>query len=161
MMLEHEIATCSRQCAVTGRMFARGECYYSELLVDSGATVRRDVSAAQWRGPSAGCIAWWKAHMPEGDGARPKLAPQDVLLDLFADLAERPDEAEFRYLLGLLLIRRKLVKLDGTRRDSSGELLLLDCPRRNQQWELRAVVPGPHHLEQLQQRMVELLYGGQ
>lgn len=161
MLLEHEIAHCSRQCAVTGRAFARGETYYSELAVANHVTVRRDVSAAEWRGPAEGAIAWWRARMPEDEGGKPKLAPQDVLLDLFAQLAERPEEAEFRYLLGLLLVRRRLLRLDETRRDARGERLVLGCPRRSEQFELPVTPPPAERTDELQQRIVQLLYGGE
>ena len=123
--------------------------------------MRRDIAAEEWRGPVEGSIAWWKARVPLGDTSKPKLAPQDVLLNLFAELADRPDEAEFRYVLGLLLIRRRVLKLEETRRDAQGELLILDCPRREEQYELRATTPDPTQTEQLQQRMIELLYGGE
>jgi hypothetical protein len=82
-------------------------------------------------------------------------------LNLFAELTDRSDEADFRYVLGLLLIRRRILKLEETRRDAEGELLVLDCPRRNEQFELRATTPDPTQTEQLQQRMIELLYGGE
>ena len=73
----------------------------------------------------------------------------------------QPDEAEFRYVLGLLLIRRRILKLDETRRDATGEIMVLECPRRNETYELRATTPDPTQTEQLQQRMIELLYGGE
>ena len=99
--------------------------------------------------------------MPLGESSKSKLAPQDVLLNLFVELADRPDEAEFRYVLGLLLIRRRILKLEETRRSAQGEVLILDCPRREEQYELRATTPDPTQTEQLQQRMIELLYGGE
>src|SRR5690606_25667207 len=129
--------------------------YFSELLVDNGATIRRDVSAAEWRGPTEGAIAWWRAQAPDANNGKPKLAPHDVLLNLFAELADRSDEVEFRYLLGLLLIRRKLVKLEDTRRDEQGETMILDCPRRNEQFELLVAEPNAERTEALQQRMVD------
>jgi len=160
MLLDFEVTHCSRQCAATGRTFAPGETYFSTLHIEQGAPVRRDYAAGEWRGPAEGAIAWWKARV-DNDSSKPKLAPQDVLLNLFAELADRPDEAEFRYVLGLLLIRRRIVKLDETRRDAAGELLILDCPRRNEQYELRVATPDPERTQQLQQRLVELLYGGE
>jgi hypothetical protein len=64
-------------------------------------------------------------------------------------------------VLGLLLVRRRIVKLDETRRDEQGEVMVLECPRRNEQYELRVAMPDPERTEQLQQRMIELLYGGE
>jgi hypothetical protein len=161
MLLDFEVTHCSRQCAASGRTLAPGETYFSTLHMESGAPVRRDYSAAQWRGPVEGAIAWWKARTADNDSSKPKLAPQDVLLNLFTELADRPEEAEFRYVLGLLLVRRRIVKLDETRRDEQGEVMVLECPRRNEQYELRVATPEPERTEQLQQRMIELLYGGE
>jgi hypothetical protein len=160
MLFDVEVTPCSRQCAATGRTFAAGETYFSTLHIESGAPVRRDYSAAEWRGPAEGVIAWWKSRLAD-DSAKLKLAPQDVLLNLFVELAGRPDEADFRYVLGLLLIRRRILKLDETRRDAAGEVLVLDCPRRDEQYELPVANPDLQRTEALQQRMVELLYGGE
>lgn len=160
MLLDFEITHCSRQCSASGRTLAPGETYFSTLHMENGAPVRRDYSAAQWRGATDGVLAWWKSRAANNDSSKPKLAPQDVLLNLFAELANRPNDVEFRYVLGLLLVRRRIVKLDETRRDEQGELLVLDCPRRNEQYELRVATPDPARTEQLQQRMIELLYGG-
>jgi hypothetical protein len=159
MLLDFEITHCSRQCAATGRTFAPGETYFSTLHMEGGSPVRRDFAAAEWRGPAEGALAWWKARMPDNDSSKPKLAPQDVLLNLFTELADRPDEAEFRYLLGLLLIRRRIVKLEETQRDAEGEVLILECPRRDEQYQLRVAAPAPERTDVLQQRMIELLYG--
>jgi len=160
MLLDFEVTHCSRQCAATGRTFVPGETYFSTLHIERGTPLRRDFAADQWRGPTDGAIAWWKSRTPDNDSSKPKLAPQDVLLNLFTELEDRPDEAEFRYVLALLLLRRRIVKLDETRRDAYGETLVLDCPRRNEQYELRVATPDPERTELLQQRMIELLYGG-
>jgi hypothetical protein len=159
-LIEFEVTHCSRQCAASGRTFAPGETYFSTLHIEASSPVRRDFSADEWRGPTEGTIAWWKARVPAGD-AKAKLAPHDVLLNLFAELGDRPEEAEFRYVLGLLLIRRRILKLEETKRDDVGEILVLECPRRDEQYELRAKTPDATQTEQLQQRMIELLYGGE
>jgi hypothetical protein len=158
MLLEFEISHCTRVCAVTGRTFAPGETYFSTLHSNGGEIVRKDYSATEWRGPDDNSVAWWKSRVEQG--ARPKLAPQDVLLNLFSEMAGRPEDAEFRYVLGLLLVRRRLLKLEETRRVDGAEILILDCPRRNEQYELPMATPEGERLEQIQQRMVELLYGG-
>jgi len=160
MLLDFEITHCSRQCAASGRTFAPGETYFSTLHMESGSPVRRDYAASEWRGPGEGMFAWWKSRVGESDSSKPKLAPQDVLLNLFNELASQPGEAEFRYVLALLLMRRRIVKLEETRRDEHGETLVVNCPRRDEQYEVRVATPSAERAEQLQQRLVELLYGG-
>jgi hypothetical protein len=159
MLLDFEITSCSRQCAISGRTFAPGEPYFSTLSCDGAETVRRDYAADQWHAPPESVIAWWRSRMPEADG-RPKLAPQDVLINLFIDLAEQPQEACFRYVLGLLLVRRRIMKLEETRTEIDGAVMVLDCPRRQEQYELRVAPPEAEDVETIQRRLVELLYGG-
>jgi hypothetical protein len=161
MLLDSEVAGFSRCCAATGRSFAPGETYFSTLSFDKGETVRRDLSAEAWTGPPTETVAWWKSRVPDAAAAKPQLAPRDVLLDLFARLAEQPAEAAFRYVLGLLLTRRKLLKLHETRSGPLGDVMALDCPSRDEQFELLVVEPAADEADRIEQRLVELLSSGQ
>ncbi len=161
MLLDFEITHCSRQCAASGRTIAPGETYFSTLHMDGASPVRRDYAASEWRGPADGVFAWWKSRADDHDSSKPKLAPQDVHLNLFNELASQPGEAEFRYVLGLLLMRRRIVKLEESRRDEQGEVLIVNCPRRDEQYEIRVATLDAARTEQLQQRLVQLLYGGE
>jgi hypothetical protein len=60
----------------------------------------------------------------------------------------------------LLLLRRRMLKLEETRSDDDGAVMVLDCPRRDEQYELRVAPPEAEQVEAIQQRMIELLYGG-
>jgi hypothetical protein len=159
MLLDFEIANCTRRCAIGGRALAPGESYYSTLHMERGVAVRRDYAAEAWTGPPADALAWWQSHVDDG-AARPQLAPNDVLLNLFAALAEEPAEAEFRYVLGLLLLRRRLLRIASARHEAGGEALILDCPRREEQFELRVATPSPERSAELEQRLGELVFGG-
>lgn len=161
MLVDFDVAHCSRRCTVSGRTLSAGESYFSTLHIEHGVPVRRDFAADAWRGVDEGAVAWWRSRVPEGAEDRPKLAPSDVLLNLFAELADAPTEMEFRYVLGLLLLRRKLVKLEGNHRDVLGELMTLECPRRDERFELRVAAPSTERAAELEQRLIELLYGGE
>jgi hypothetical protein len=160
MLLDYEIANCTRRCAATGRALAPGENYWATLHMERGAPVRRDYALDAWQGAPADAIAWWRSQLEGGDGARAKLAPQDVLLNLLAALADEPAETEFRYVLGLLLLRRRLVKLVDTVTVGAEQTLTLDCPRREEQFQLRVAMPAAERQAELERRLVELVYGG-
>lgn len=159
MLLDFEIAGCTRRCAATGRALAAGENYWSTLHLERGAPVRRDYAVEAWPGPPADAIAWWRSQLDGGGTARAGLAPQDVLLNLFAALADEPAETEFRYVLGLLLLRRRLVKHVESTHDGDGQTLLLDCPRREEQFQLRVASPSPERVAELERQLTELVYG--
>ncbi len=167
MLLDFEVRTCSRLCAQTGKTLAPGEVYFSVLAIppkedESGeetGTVRRDYGAESWQGPPKGCLGWWRSRVPVKD-AKPKLAPAEVMLNLFTALDKKPEDAQFRYLLGLLLIRRRVLRRDESIKNEAGqEVLVLFAPRRDQRYELVVDQPNQEQAEQIQQRMIDLLYG--
>lgn len=147
-------------CAATESAIEPGEAYYSVLQIRGGETVRIDYRADAWNGPPENCLGWWRSRVPTTDGAKARLAPRDVLLNLFAKLAELPDELEFRYVLALVLLRRRILRLEDSQTDRLGcESMTLSCPQRDQHFDVQVVVPNQQRAKQLQQRLVELLYG--
>ncbi len=158
MLLDVEISNCTRRCAASDRPLAPGEEYFSTLILETGAPVRRDFAADAWHGPPEGVVAWWRSRMD--GGAKARLAPHEVLVNLFAALADQPGEIEFRYVLGLLLVRRKVLKLVEGDGAAPAERMLLECPRRGEQFELLVAVPDSSRTAELDARMTNLLYGG-
>ncbi len=122
--------------------------------------VRRDFCVAAWQGPPPACVAWWRSRIPSKDDNQPRLAPTDVMLNLFEALEDRPQELEFRYLLGLLLLRRKVVRYEESRKDDQGrEVIALHCQKRLKEYELLVANPPADQALKLQQQMFDLLYG--
>lgn len=168
MLLDFEVRTCSRSCAETGKELQPGEVYFSVLSVQEKGqeteTVRRDFSVEAWSGPSETCLGWWRSRVPVKE-EKPKLAPTEVMLNLFTALADRPaaikpEDRQFRYLLGLLLIRRRVLRREDSIHNKAGkEVLMLSAPRRDEQYELMVDEPNQEQAVQIQQRMIDLLYG--
>jgi len=161
MLLDFEVRNCSRVCASTGRALEPGDVYFSVLEVHGAELSRSDYCAEAWKRPPETCLGWWRSRVPTKDDAQPQLAPVDVLINLFVALAERPDDAPFRYLLALLLLRRRVLRREDVQRDAQDqETWLLYCPRRRERFELAVAEPNEQDAERLQQRMIDLLYGG-
>lgn len=114
------------KCAATGRVIAAGEEYIAALFEsEDGSTLERhDYSMDAWRagkrrGPAGRMYGAWKAVMPAPNESRQLLVDDESLMDLLEQLSEasEPARISFRYILALLLMRRKLLKYEGTRRD--------------------------------------------
>lgn len=156
--MDFEIQRCSRQCSKSGRLIEPGEEYYSTLINESGAVVRRDFATESWDGPPESHVGWWKARLPGGKPRKPTWAPNDVMLQLFNELEEQPDQADTRFVLSLLLIRRRVMRLDGYEKDSDGrEVALLHCPRQSADYRIPSVVPSPERKQAIQDQLAELL----
>ncbi len=163
--LGFELRSCSRSCAATARSLNPGEMYFSVLEASDNDFLRRDYCVEAWQGPPAECVGWWRSRIPTKDDNQPRLAPTDVMLNLFEALENRPNELEFRYLLGLLLLRRKVVRResflreDESRDDEGREVISLHCVRRQKDYELVVAEPAADQAMKLQQQMFDLLYG--
>jgi hypothetical protein len=92
---------------------------------DEETLIRNDISAQAWQGPPEGTLGWWKSRMPEAGARKLKLAPDAVLVDLLRQSSEvivaegeqvaKPMAAPgltgpLRYLLALMLLRRRLIQ---------------------------------------------------
>lgn len=156
--MDYEVDRFSRHCTQTGRELAPGEWYYSVLVAEGAALKRLDYAGEAWHGPPAECLAWWKAQIPEPKAARKHWAPNEVMLHFFDELAAQPDKQDMRYVLGLLLVRRRVMRVEEERKEPQGnETVVLYCPRRDATYELPVVVPSVERTEQIQQELAALL----
>ncbi len=110
MLGEYKVSRCTRQCHAEQRPLRDGEWYYSVVLESGDDFARQDYSAGAWEGPPEGAIGWWKCRMPKSDEKKMVLAPPEVLVDLLRQMEGFPDRAKSRYLLALMLMRRRIVR---------------------------------------------------
>jgi hypothetical protein len=156
--MEYEVQRSTRHCTATGREFAPGETYYSVLVTEGGELKRHDYAAGVWQGPPQEAVGWWKSQIPDRTTARKRWAPNDVMLDFWDELAEQPDKQDMRYVLTLLLVRRRVFRLEEEKHDPAGqELLVVYCPRRETTYQVPAVSPESPRVDQIQEELAALL----
>jgi len=157
-MIDYDIQRCSRRCAASDRELKDGETCYSVLVAEGADVVRRDYSAEAWPGPPAGAIGWWKSTVVDPNAGRMSWAPNDVMLHYFERLADDPAAEDARYVLALLLVRRRVLRVEGSETDDRGRLVnLLYCSRNEMQYRVAEVVPTPERAAAIQQQLAELL----
>lgn len=156
--MDFEVRRLSRQCATTGRPLEEGETYYSALVAE-GAEVRRlDYAAEAWQGPPEGSLGWWKGIVQPTVSKKVKRTPGEVLLDLFHELQEQPDQDDLRYILALLLVRRKIFRLEDEQRTDDGqEQLVVYAPADDETYEVPVKDLADARVTQLQQQLSALL----
>jgi hypothetical protein len=163
MLLDFEVQRCTRRCASTDRPLEHGETCFSVLESQGAEIVRKDFCAEAWDGPPDNAIGWWKSRIPEPTAKKIKLAPNEVLLELFDQLGEQPDRSDMRYVLALLLMRRRVLRMEAPSeltQQSAGhdvETIVVYCPRREATYELPVVTPDEQRIDVIQQQLSELL----
>lgn len=156
--MDYEVQHSSRRCSITGREFAPGETYYSAVVAKGAEVIRVDYAADAWQGPPENAIGWWQSHVPDRTSTKKHWAPNDVMLQFWDELAAQPDKQDMRYVLTLLLVRRRVFRLEEEKIDEQGrELLVVECPRRDATYEIPAVMPEPTRIEQIQEELAALL----
>lgn len=118
----YPISRSSGRCAATGKPFAAGDHLVAALIEAEGQEdlLRVDYSKEAWDSgarPMAPyhLFAAWKAAYQPPDAKRKLLLGDEELLDLFEQLAasDQPRQRAFRYVLALLLVRRKVLIYEG------------------------------------------------
>ena len=125
MAREYDIANPASRCCRCDRQLAPGEEFLARL-VDEGASFRReDVCAACGSGASAaeGAFSVWRCRVPEPRKPRRQLVGDEALIDLFEKLQHRdePAKVRFRFVLALMLMRKKLLIYDRIAAGDDGE----------------------------------------
>lgn len=117
---DYDLSRPSGVCALTGEPLAPGESYIATLCEEGDGFVRQDVSTAAWEAGQRPeqLFSYWKAVVPEPNEKKKLFVDDTVLLSLLRRLedAEQPTRIAFRFVLMLILMRKKMLRYDRTER---------------------------------------------
>lgn len=126
-------------CAQTGRTLEIGEEHIAALIesVEEEALVRVAYCLEAWdKGPNlppqASLFGFWKRTIPESDEQPKQLVSEDEMFDLFEQLADATEHKQlaFRYLLTLILMRKKKLVFERSKPAANDEQGVLIVRRR-------------------------------
>jgi hypothetical protein len=158
-MMDFEVQRCTRHCHVSGRELQPSEEFYSVLIAEGATVVRHDYAVEAWQGPPEGTLGWWKSHLPSPNSRRLHWAPNDVMLELLDELGEQPEKLDMRYVLALLLVRRRVARLEEMETDEQGrEVMVLYCPRREAMYRVLSMTPSDERAREIQNELADLLF---
>jgi len=170
MLLDFEVQRSSRRCASTDLPLEPGDVCYSVLELRGADVIRKDFSSAAWTDPPREAFAWWRTRIPEPAAKKIKLAPNDVLLELFDQLADDPAHHDMRYVLALLLVRRRVFRLEAPAdalvdnsdvgSAMSNDMMSVYCTKRDTSYEVPAIMPDSARIDEIQQQLSDLLIAG-
>src|SRR5947209_2526854 len=130
-MTDYQIQPNTRRCAATDRELRPGEKVFSVLLDEGGKLVRKDLSAEAWRGTPAAAFSFWAGRVAAPDTKKRPPVDDEMLLDCFRRLEDQTEASRvrFRYVVALLLMRRKRLRFEEAKKEEGQELLCLRCTR--------------------------------
>lgn len=157
--MDFEVQRCSRRCSQTDRELAPNETFYSALIAEGAEVVRYDYCEEAWDGPPEKSVGWWKSRMPDPKSNKVSWAPNDVMLQYFEGLADKPEKEDVRFVLALLLIRRRVVRLEESEVSESGQdEMVLYCARREATYRVANVTVDSQRTKEIQEELAALLF---
>jgi hypothetical protein len=124
MAKDFKISKAHGTCHQTGEPIQPGEEFVA-LVRDAGEELlREDYSLSAWEALShqtlhetPDVLGIWRTRMPQAEEKKKLLVDDDLLVNLFDRLegAEEPRRIHFRYVLTLVLMRKKLLVYESAR----------------------------------------------
>jgi hypothetical protein len=158
-MAEWDIHKPSGVCSGTGETIEPDEEFIATLVETPQGLVRRDYCAEYWMANRPKVYCYWKSTMPKGDQKKKIFVDNGMLLAFFERLASETDEEKvnFRFVLTLVLMRKRLVKYDSSETIGGKEIWTVRITGRDE----KAQVINPNltedKIEQLSDQLGQIL----
>jgi hypothetical protein len=159
-MSDWKIRRLRGECAKCERAFETdGERLLTQVRFADDELVREDFHPECWEEPSD-AIYWW-ATRREVKGKNTLALDFELIERLFFQLEERKEDKirELRYLLCLMLMRKRRLKLLKVQRGKDGEAMLVRRPRHKEEWRVFVYDFEPERLDALRGELATLLDG--
>ncbi len=129
-MGEWEINKPLGQCYGTGRKIEHGEEYFGALVEIDEGLERRDFCADYWESEKPNVFCYWRSKLPHPDQKKQIFVDDEMLMAFFERLEKETgqEKVNFRFVLALILMRKRRLKYDATRVENGKEI-----------WRLRIV----------------------
>jgi len=161
-MEEWEINKPLGQCYGTGRKIEYGEEYFGALVESEEGLQRRDFCADYWQREKPNVFCYWKTRLPRPDQKRQIFVDDQMLLAFFERLGIETEQEKinFRFVLALILMRKRRLKYDTTRVEDDKEIWRLRIVGEKSA-DRRVEVINPHldeeQIEQLSSQIGQIL----
>ncbi len=124
--MDYQLKPLGKTCSKSGAKLLPGDVCYSAVVAKGNEWERTDFSRDAWQGPPEDALGYWRTKVPPQAEPRRRLDP-DALLRHFEQLSEdaNPAQDKFRYVLAILLVQRRRLRITGTRTEGSTTILEL------------------------------------
>ena len=123
-MDEWEIDKPVGQCYGTDKKIEAGEEYFGALVETDEGLARRDFCADYWQEQKPEVFCYWKTKLPQPDQKKQIFVDDEMLMAFFERLAEETEQEKinFRFVLALVLMRKRRLKYDLSRIEDGKEI---------------------------------------
>lgn len=168
MIQNWSIRSRAHQCALSARPFKEGEVFHTAIYFDpeTSGYVRRDVGLDSWKAELAERtpVAYWKTtYSPQIVEPKPEVTSKESAMALLQRFIEEdePQTENARYILALMLERKRILSPTATKDTEQGKVLFYENKKTSEVFMVRDPELRLDELVQLQDEVATLLgFGG-
>ena len=156
----YDVPRPAGHCAVTGRKIEAGEKFFAAIRDTPEGIGRVDVAPEAWEGfDHAGVLAFWQTVMPAHEEKKKVFVDDEVLCTLFERLADatEPAKVNFRFVLGLILMRKRLVVYEDGRHESGRDVWVVRMKGKDERLTLVDPKLDEQQVTEVSQQLGEIL----
>jgi len=149
-------------CRKCQREFTEQESYQATLVEIPEGFERRDYCRECWTDEyRRESFSSWQARVPKKEEKKRLFVDDQVLMDFFRRLAESDEEGKsgFRFVLALILMRKRLLKYGGTETKDGVEIWVMRPAGEDREYK----IPNPHlddeQIEKIRTELSNVLAG--
>lgn len=148
-------------CAVCAREFAVGETFQALVIAEEGNFVRRDVCLGCPPPALLPPLGSWRVRRQAPQQRPAPAVDREALYLFFTRLdADDPQREQFRFVLALLLWRKKVLALQDTLERDDGEVWRFTAGKDKQVHDVRRPELDEAEVERLSRQLEDLLASG-
>ena len=158
-MEEWEISKPLGQCCGTGKKIEYGEEYFATLVETEEGLQRRDYCSDYWQKAKPDVFCYWRTRLPNPEQKKRIFVDDEMLMAFFERLEQESEQEKinFRFVLTLVLMRKRRLKYDSTKIEDDREVWRLKVTGEKEFVE----VVNPHldeeQIEQLSSQIGQIL----
>jgi len=158
-MEEWEISKPLGQCCGTGKKIEYGEEYFAALVETEEGLQRRDFCSEYWQHKKPDVFCYWRTRLPNPEQKKRIFVDDEMLMAFFERLEQESEQEKinFRFVLTLVLMRKRRLKYDSTKIEDDREVWRLKVTGEKEFVE----VVNPHldeeQIEQLSSQIGQIL----
>jgi hypothetical protein len=156
----YDVARPHGKCAVTGNTIEPGEKFMAALRETPVAFDRIDVSLQAWpQFDRTGVLGFWQTVMPRPEQKKKVFVDDQVLCELFERLgdATEPNKLNFRFVLGLILMRKRMLVYETSRTEHNREIWSMRFKGREEKLDLVNPKLDESQVQEVSQQLGDIL----
>ena len=156
----YEVGRPHGKCAVCAEPILPDDKFMACLRETSIGFERLDCMTSCWEKIDRGnIVAFWKTTMPRGEVKKKIFVDDEVLCSLFERLADvtEPAKLQFRFVLGLILMRKRMLIYEATRKEGDREIWSMRFRGREDRLDLLNPLLTEEQVMDVSRQMSEIL----